>query len=417
MTSQVLKCSNCNIVICEILAFIQNKLDVMDEESLLRVCATSFPEEDVAEAKKLLFDSVSKTGIRRRKAGKNRRELEDIIDLFQQTPPEEMPIFVARDLLKLPPVSFDHVDVTRLLKDIVVIQKELRNIQESYASDVKYATVNELQDLKLEIENLKKSTTIPSTVKNDLYVNTHRGAFCMQDSFECNSGPMGLLHGTLYSTPEKADKSDVGKPTDSNKPSCSYASVTATTNQNSRLTHTHGESKRVEARTATAGAVANRTVAKPRWASMPADANNKEDCNLESDWVTVTRHRKKTNARFQAREGRAQVSGSSTFKAADVKIPLYIYNVSKETKVEDISNYIMNKTGAQVTLEKVIMKEEKDYDSYKMYVSKSKLNLFEDDNLWPSGILFRRYIVFNKNRKDSEDKKPSNKNGDEQRHD
>ncbi|KAG7306504.1 hypothetical protein JYU34_009143 [Plutella xylostella] len=59
----------------------------MDEESLLRVCATSFPEEDVAEAKKLLFDSVSKTGIRRRKAGKNRRELEDIIDLFQQTPP------------------------------------------------------------------------------------------------------------------------------------------------------------------------------------------------------------------------------------------------------------------------------------------------------------------------------------------
>lgn len=150
---------------------------------------------------------------------------------------------------------------------------------------------------------------------------------------------------------------------------------------------------------------------------MPADANNKEDCNLESDWVTVTRHRKKTNARFQAREGRAQVSGSSTFKAADVKIPLYIYNVSKETKVEDISNYIMNKTGAQVTLEKVIMKEEKDYDSYKMYVSKSKLNLFEDDNLWPSGILFRRYIVFNKNRKDSEDKKPSNKNGDEQRHD
>lgn len=61
MTSKVVKCNNCNIVICELLAFIQNKIDVMSEESIVRICTTSFSADEVELAKSLLFDSIKTT--------------------------------------------------------------------------------------------------------------------------------------------------------------------------------------------------------------------------------------------------------------------------------------------------------------------------------------------------------------------
>lgn len=40
------------------------------------------------------------------------------------------------------------------------------------------------------------------------------------------------------------------------------------------------------------------------------------------------------------------------------------------------------------------MKKVKKYNAYKLYVSRSKLNLFLDDNFWPNGITFRRFVRF-----------------------
>lgn len=98
--------------------------------------------------------------------------------------------------------------------------------------------------------------------------------------------------------------------------------------------------------------------------------------------------------RFIGRKGQAEVEENCKFKAADVKIPLYIYNVSKETQAENIRDYIMDRTNIVVQPEKVVMKEEKDYDSYKILVPKQKLSLFEKDDLWPSDIYFRKFIKF-----------------------
>ncbi|KAH9629561.1 hypothetical protein HF086_008605 [Spodoptera exigua] len=39
MASKLLKCSSCNIVINEVLAFVCNKIDVMDEESISHICS------------------------------------------------------------------------------------------------------------------------------------------------------------------------------------------------------------------------------------------------------------------------------------------------------------------------------------------------------------------------------------------
>lgn len=85
-------------------------------------------------AKSLLFESLSKRPTTRKREGKALRDLEDIICLFKETDPEEFPIFVARKLEKLPPVSFDHIDVTALLKRIVLLEKNIQDFHQHYAT-------------------------------------------------------------------------------------------------------------------------------------------------------------------------------------------------------------------------------------------------------------------------------------------
>lgn len=44
------------------------------------------------------------------------------------------------------------------------------------------------------------------------------------------------------------------------------------------------------------------------------------------------------------------------------------------------------------------MKKLQDYDSYKFFVSRHRLPLFLDKDLWPEDIIFRRFYNLNRNR-------------------
>lgn len=84
MAYNTLKCGNCNIVICELLSYIQYKHDVMDKDSLIKMCDAHFSESEVESAKKLLFESVTtkEPVISRRSEGKKIRNLDDIVSFF-----------------------------------------------------------------------------------------------------------------------------------------------------------------------------------------------------------------------------------------------------------------------------------------------------------------------------------------------
>ncbi|CAH4034220.1 unnamed protein product [Pieris brassicae] len=96
--------------------------------------------------------------------------MEDILCVIKETDPELVPIFVARDLQRLPPVTFDHVDATRLLRDIIKLQDNVLFIKENYAT--KEMVLNQASEIS---GNKKREATL-------------------QDSFDCNSDPIGLSH-------------------------------------------------------------------------------------------------------------------------------------------------------------------------------------------------------------------------------
>ncbi|KAF9414414.1 hypothetical protein HW555_007668 [Spodoptera exigua] len=161
----------------------------MDEETIVRICSTAFLVEEIESAKNLLFEALpaKQRNVSRKGSGKSTRDLYDIISVLKQADPEEIPIFVAKELHKLPPVTFDHVDVTRLLKDILILQKDLIEIKDTYV------TSTQLNEVKNEVENLKQASIVNNF---DLNVNQKRGGSCRIDSFCLDSGPSGLPHIT-----------------------------------------------------------------------------------------------------------------------------------------------------------------------------------------------------------------------------
>jgi hypothetical protein len=116
---------------------------------------------------------------------------------------------------------------------------------------------------------------------------------------------------------------------------------------------------------------------------------------IDDGFVLVQKRRLRN--RFLGKTGKAIVDTNSNFKAADIKIPIYINNVSKETTVCDIQKYINSKTNLDVYLEKMNMRVTKEYNSFKILAPKCKVDMFLSDDFWPDGVMYRRFVDFNRN--------------------
>lgn len=381
----------------------------MDDESLTRVCNSAFTTEDITTAKNLLFDSVKTTtrNIQRKKDGKKQRELEDMFGLFKGTDPENIPLFVAKDLHKLPPLTFDHVDVTRLLKDLLLIKNEMKQMKENYA------TTKELEKVKNDLKTLKNSSIVNNYDTDTMnFVNTKRGG----SKINYDSGPIGLIH---MPSNHQTDNLFTLK---QNQPSLS-----ATKDSDSTVPHGHTgpmqeaaeiKSRHVKATVVSSDQVLFETEVIPRGDSLMAEyerndtsehlvtqqLNNEmsfsnvvkdgawKSGKKDGEWTLVQRRRLRNQ--FVGNKGKASTEPEGKFKAADIKLPLFINNVDKNTSPDDIVAYIMQKTNVEVTLEMIIMKKEKEYNAYKIFIPRHKLSVFMDAGLWPDGISFRRFVNF-----------------------
>lgn len=455
MTSKTVKCANCNVVINELLAFVTNVLDYMDEESIHQLVTSSFSVESIASAKSLLFDSIpsAKKKPCRRGDGKKRmsRDLDDIICLMKATNAEMFPIFVAKDLHLVPSVGFDHIDCTRLLKDIVGLQRQVNLLQE------KAVTVEMFEILKHEIDNMKHASIVDHFPTNS-YVNKRRGA-CLRDndSYELNSGPVGLqyvpikstqasavegnghstptrittrVHGETESVSFQCAQSDameehglVEAPTEVPKSSSeslcetrlSGAGKQSVSGMASHVLHLEATERTVVSNApvfatgVSAGNIAPGAISSANNTAVSfvaAPLNNQHEfkenrivmnCTQfpeeNGEWQIV---QSKTSKRYKliGQKGRASTAPDIKFKAANVMVPLFISNVSKETSDQDIISYIKDRTNETVSLKMIKIKSNKKYNAYKLFVTKTKLNLFLNDEFWPDGITFRRFVHF-----------------------
>lgn len=445
--SKILKCANCNIVISELLAYLQNKVDVMDNESMVRICASTYTVAEVEEAKILLFDTIQtkKRNISRRKNGKIERDLEDIIAVLKETDPDVVPVFVARNLNKIPVFCFDHLDPSILLKDIIRLKADVQEIKQTCA------TVKQLEDLESKWISCKPS----SLVHTECRVNNKRGGYLLE------SGPMGFLtprqdesfsetitfngiSSNLSTEPvivrEQPQTHTLNAEIPSFKQRSTVTRVGSATDSTS-LSHTAREQSAVQSHRSRSSDVAltcspssfcRKTECAPTFAvgknengTSPADlcqqnvhtdtvrklsfaelAGNGEKWTVpreDEKWTQV--QRKRLRNRFAGHLGKAEAGSDTKFKAAGTKVPLFVSNVHKDVLETDIIDYIFEKTKVRVSLLKIDMKRQRDYNSYKVFVNKEMIDTFLDNNLWPVGITFRRFVSFRQWQGDQSDSK------------
>lgn len=415
MTSKI-KCTSCNIVIDEMLAYMNNKLSIIDDESLVKICVSAFKSEEIKNSKSLLFESLPSElrKINRKRTGKENRDIMDIVALLKSTPTDKIPVFVARDLEKLPPITFDHLDVTKLLKDLTIMKSDIKVIQSSYAKR------SDLDDIKTQIMTAKSLEPVYLQTKTfrDINVNTRRGGYL--DTMD--SGPIGLLtldssdcasstiiDKSVCASDDKHKETNQSKvegrcdsPTDTRPPAISgeatdraqvtsqtprheqLAGCSATTSQHiSRASsHSQNDNECMTTRTPTKRKTLADIVKTNLQSTSPTNQSGE-------DWQLVERKRRSKNL-FSGKMGVANDS-EGKFMAAESKVPIFITNVSKQTRMEDIVRYVYRITQENIVLEQINIKKQTEHNAYKFFVSKQKEAMYLDCNLWPKGIIFRRF--------------------------
>ena len=112
------------VIIDELLCFVTNKFDILDCDTMVKLCAEKYLNKEIEKSKKLLFDKLIDeedfTQFKKRRSykptdRKEEKNIRDIYQLLQEKGCTKWPKFVALDLSKLPPITFDHIDVTSLL--------------------------------------------------------------------------------------------------------------------------------------------------------------------------------------------------------------------------------------------------------------------------------------------------------------
>ncbi|XP_050558194.1 uncharacterized protein LOC126912060 [Spodoptera frugiperda] len=342
------------LVANELLAFLQQKLDVMDEVSAVQICASNFSEPDVAASKQLLFRLLNKSDqmVSRRRDG-TKKSIQDIITLLKETDPDDVPTFVAEDLNKLPPVTFDHVDVTSLLKDIVFLKASLADVQRKL--DASQITV---ADLRSELNELRKSATVtgsPATGASN--VNMRRGA-CLEVS------------GASFA-------SAVLSPSPRSPPNAEPAQCAP-------------RAPRCPAPV---------PVGPPRTAARPLDikvfveimpASPGTDQADDDGFVTVQRkkRRQRTN---KNRCGTAPAESNIKIRAAKPNTPVYISRLHYTTKAEDIVEYVRQKLKYAPRVQLLESRHNANFKAFVVRVPTCFLHLVLDENFWPQDVVFRRF--------------------------
>ncbi|XP_075990250.1 uncharacterized protein LOC142985894 [Anticarsia gemmatalis] len=306
----------------------------MDEVSAIQICASNFSEEDIAAAKLLLFTTLNK---RDKMVSRRRDGTKKSITLLKETDPDDVPTFVAKELHMLPPVTFDHVDVTSLLKDIVSLKASLADVLvntrciecQHVPASRRFAVV----ELCVSIFDASASVA---------YCGVQRPRAPHPCTCPCDvartARPVPLPRPAA---PVKSQISD-------------FASVTAST-------------------------------AVPKTKFLPKDTGN----GNEDDEGFVKVQRKKRTTRTQNRSGTAPKEPTPCLRAAIPTTPVYVSRLHYLTKKEDVVTYICKRTKYQMRVQLLEARRNVGFKSFVVCVPNDVLPLVMKEDFWPQDVVFR----------------------------
>ena len=114
-------------------------MDILPTDTLVKLCIGAFTDEEIKMSKDLLFEMCSDSPRNVKHQGENMNEnhIKDVLKLLQQKKGDVPATFVVKDLTRLPPVTFDSVNVCVLLTKLEKALAEVELLKSGMDSQVK----------------------------------------------------------------------------------------------------------------------------------------------------------------------------------------------------------------------------------------------------------------------------------------
>lgn len=388
-----LKCSECNVIFNELLAFIANKVDTLPETGIIQICLSAYSFDEIEKARSVVYSSIAPhKKYLRKKEGAEQKCLLEIIKLVKECDPDCLPIFAVQNINKLPPVTFDHIDVTSFLKEMVILKNDISKLKHdnsqlecNNSKEEIGALRRELEEVKLILKRLSetneaKNRKSHSPLKPYSDKDTSRRVVESNRMEQVISAPISI--GTQNSPPtpavrvaDKCVKSTASTVCEREICDDSYNQLIPR--------QTHGRDCRETSKTT-----------QPLAIELFSDKVKKTEINdNDKGWKTV-QNKKRSRHFIVNRRGKAEPLDQYNFRAADRTASLYVSRVHVETRSEDIAGFIKHKTDLDVNVTK-INTFENEFNAFKIVVPIRNIDIFLNDNgdqFWPADIVFRRYL-------------------------
>ncbi|KAI5637073.1 hypothetical protein NE865_10254 [Phthorimaea operculella] len=382
------------IVVNELLAFVQNKLDVMDVVSLEQICLTIYSDVDIHAAMVFLNDSAEPKRVRlntRNREGSGKKNIRDIIRVFQGEDPNDVPTYVARNLSKLPPVTFDHVDVTTLLKDILLLKADVTDMKRKLEVSEQVSA-----ELRRELTLLRgqnaASATPPAacnvTVRSDDTVQH-------ETSLVSNSASRATAADILRVSDPAAERkcdNDIPPPP-SPRPEPALHPDAAPFIPGKQKEVPPQKTRRTRRKRQPAPPISQKWEQKARPVAKDQHAASK--AIVDEDGYTLVEPRKRRLRRNRNKRGTA-TAASTSLKAAEPIAQLYVSRLDCNTTPEDIMQHV-NKTfklcqdlqripaGLTLEIRQLDSKVTTNFRSFVLSVPQKYVCGFMREDFWPQG--------------------------------
>ncbi|XP_047534371.1 uncharacterized protein LOC125069012 [Vanessa atalanta] len=387
----------------------------MDEISLVQICESNFNDADISTAKTILFEAANCRSTRKGD-GKNKRLLQDIIKVLKENEPASLPTFVAKDLHRLPPVTFDYVDVTSLLKDILVLKQNIHCIQTDYVK------ASELFQLQLEIENIKTqsekqigakscngffSNNEAKHVPSELATNTHAPC-CVPSSTPLSflapaqSGNAALATASVREPPPA--------PATTSLPVLTLAPVRVTPSADRTENDITITPKPTELRNSNKTQSRRRTDRSVNTTELID--NTLDEINFNDTFTTVVNNKKKkktyTGNKNPNQQGKATLT-SNKLKIVPKLSYIYASRFDKHTTENDIYDFIKDCGHTVIKVEKLVQYKDTIFSSFKVTIKQDQESVFLSAEFWPCGVEYRKFTFKRKFYKE-DNPRPNNEN-------
>ena len=295
------------------------------------------------------------------------KSLQDIVTLMKETDPDDVPDFVVRDLHKLPPITFDHVDVTRLLKDITSLKVNLGETQSNME-----VSNNTIGELRAEVLLLRNAVSVCGSA-DAANVNTRRGAQNASiGSFESASSTaspavknacVAVSSAAVPASTPVEQTTRVGTLI----PIRAYAAIVAADKP--------AESQNSQARKATKTMGGKQS--RPRSGKdLKQQSPVKDKCDKDG-FIKVKKKKKKPPCMNQC--GTALAGPNMLLRPAIPTTQLYVSRLHHSSKVEEIVEYMRLKTNWTLRVEKLESRHNTDFKSLVVRVPTHRLETFLKD--------------------------------------